>query len=310
MSFWEGYWKTLKSREVEEPVDVWIHRPLAYLLALALRPTPISPNLVTLGSILLGLVALGVGFTSLEWRFQIAALLIFCSAVFDCADGQLARMRGTSSALGRMLDGSADLVVSAAMVIVGVWQVWGKYAEPWALIIALSVSVVAAVTSSFHTTIYDHFKNIYLRFTVPGFKEGESYAAARLRYESDPPPFFAARLAWPIYLFYVRSQEDTVKRYDPYTVTEMERLPAHDTERAAIYRRHALAPMRLWRGFFGFGSLVFGVAVSVALGIPEWYMAVRLTLLNAIFYGYLRPLQREASRQALSEMQLDLGKAV
>ena len=33
MKFWEGYWKSLKPLEVEEPIDVWVHRPLAYLIA-------------------------------------------------------------------------------------------------------------------------------------------------------------------------------------------------------------------------------------------------------------------------------------
>ena len=47
--FWSGYWQSLKSLDVEEPIDLYVHRPLAYLLARALLPTPVSPNLVTLG---------------------------------------------------------------------------------------------------------------------------------------------------------------------------------------------------------------------------------------------------------------------
>ena len=54
--FWAGYWKTLKPLAVEEPVDVWIHRPLAYVLAKALYPTPVSPNLVTMISIVFGVL--------------------------------------------------------------------------------------------------------------------------------------------------------------------------------------------------------------------------------------------------------------
>ena len=45
--FWSGYWQSLKSLDVEEPIDLYVHRPLAYLLARALLPTPISPNWVT-----------------------------------------------------------------------------------------------------------------------------------------------------------------------------------------------------------------------------------------------------------------------
>jgi len=97
-------------------VDVWIHRPLAYVLAKALYPTPVSPNLVTLISILFGIAGGACFLASFPYHMLLGGLAIFTSAVFDCADGQLARMRGTSSAFGRMLDGVADLVVSVAAV--------------------------------------------------------------------------------------------------------------------------------------------------------------------------------------------------
>ena len=55
--FWSGYWQSLKSLDVEEPVDVYVHRPLAYVLAKLLLPTPVSPNLVTIASMVVGVYA-------------------------------------------------------------------------------------------------------------------------------------------------------------------------------------------------------------------------------------------------------------
>mgnify|MGYP003579830870 CR=1 FL=1 len=60
--------------------------------------------------------------------------------------------------------------------------------------------------------------------------------------------------------------------------------------------------MRLWRSFFGFGSLVFGISVSVALGLVPYYMLLRLVVLNVVFYGYLRPEQRRVTRAAFTAM--------
>jgi hypothetical protein len=60
--------------------------------------------------------------------------------------------------------------------------------------------------------------------------------------------------------------------------------------------------MRLWRSFFGFGSLVFGLAVSIGFDVTEYYLLFRLVLVNAVFYGYLRPGQRQASLRAYEEM--------
>ncbi len=305
VGFWAGYWKSLKPLDVEEPIDVWVHRPLAYLLARALLPTPVSPNLVTMISIVFG-IAGGVSlFMDFPWHMQLGGLAIFLSAIFDCADGQLARMRGTSSVFGRMLDGSADLVVSIAAVGGGIWVIWSKFHDPlWFGIVALALCVGTAVTGSFHTGMYDHYKNVFLRLTSPTFKEGEDYEAALERYQSkrETSGFFA-RITWPIYLFYVKSQADYVHKFDPHTSARLTLFPAYSDENAAVYKKHAAHLMRVWRSWFGFGSLVFGIALFSALDLLEYYMLVRLVLLNAVFYGYLRPRQRAASLAAFREIR-------
>ncbi len=302
--FWSGYRKTLKPLDVEEPVDVWIHRPLAYVLTRVLYPTPISPNAVTVISIVFGLIAGFSLFVAFPWHMQVAGLAIFLSAIFDCADGQLARMRGTSSAFGRMLDGCADLVVSVAAVGGAMWIVWSKHNHPWWVgVLALALAITTSVTSSFHTGMYDHFKNLYLRFTSPGYKECEDHVTARRRYEEgENLDWFGARLAWFIYLFYLDSQANVVRNFDPNSTARFNALPEYDPERARIYEQHMARLMRVWRTWFGFGSLVFGLAVSSALDVLDYYMLFRLAALNALFYGWLRPAHRRASRAAFAEM--------
>ncbi len=307
--FWAGYWKSLKPLAVEEPVDVWIHRPLAYVLSKVLYPTPISPNLVTMISIVFG-VAGGLAFfsTGVPHHMQIGGLCIFLSAIFDCADGQLARMRGTSSVFGRMLDGVADLVVSVAAVGGAIWVIWSKHHSPLTVgLAALALCVATAVTGSFHTGMYDHYKNVYLRLCTPKFKEGEDYETARERFGQTTDASFLTRyVAWPIYLFYTKSQGDYVRKFDPFTSPRLTLFPAYSAEVAEIYERHAGGLMRVWRGWFGFGSLVFGIALFSALDLLEVYMIARLVLMNAVFYGWLRPRQRAASRAAFAEMGAEL----
>jgi phosphatidylglycerophosphate synthase len=306
-SFWAGYWKSLKPLEVEEPIDVWVHRPLAYVLAKALFHTPVSPNLVTLISIAFG-IATGLSMViEFPGHLPVAGLCLFLSAVFDCADGQLARMRGTSSALGRMLDGVADLVVAIAAVGGSIWIIWSKHHEPtWLGFVVLGLCVTTAVTGSFHTGMYDHFKNVFLRMTSQRYTEGESYARALERYRSGQDRHsLGARLAWPVYLFYVKNQEQVVRVFDSATPTRFELLPPYDPAHAEIYRAEAGHLMRVWRNWFGFGSLVFGIAVCVALDLIEWNMMARLIGMNALFYGYMRPAQRRASAAAFQRMGID-----
>lgn len=305
--FWRGYFRSLKSLDVEEPVDLYVHRPLAYLLTRVLYPTPISPNAVTAMSIVFGLVA-GVSVVwGYPWHLQVAGLSIFLSAIFDCADGQLARLRGTSSAFGRMLDGVADFVVVVCAVGGGIyWMAYEHRQTPWLAALLVALGVATAVTGSFHTSMYDHFKNVFVGFTVPGSRDGEDLETARRRRATrGNGDSVGARVAWPIYLFYLASQEKVVRSFDPHTFWSLDRLPGYTPQRAAIYRRHALAPMRIWKSCFGFGSLVFGLAVAIAFNVFEYYMVARLLLQNALFYGYLRPLQRRASREAFEEMGVD-----
>lgn len=306
-AFLADYFRSLKSLEVEEPIDLYVHRPLAYLLTRLLYPTPVSPNTVTAMSIASGLVA-GVSLLwAYPWHLQVAGFAILLSAVFDCADGQLARLRGTSSASGRMLDGVADMVVSVCAVGGGLYWLAYKYREvPWLALLLVVLGVATAVTGSFHTSMYDHFKNVFTRMTVPGSSDGEDVETAKRRRaaERGSNPL-GARIAWPFYLFYVSSQQKVARGFDPYTFWSIGRTPEYDGARAAIYRRHAAGAMRVWRSCFGFGALVFGLAVAIAFNVLEYYVVARLLLQNLLFYAYLRPLQRRASRAAFEEMGID-----
>ncbi|QEM70158.1 CDP-diacylglycerol--serine O-phosphatidyltransferase [Geobacter sp. FeAm09] len=67
----------------------------------------ILPNLFTTGSLFAGFYSM---VASLNGNFDIAALWIFASAVFDGLDGKVARLTGTTSKFGVEYDSLADLV--------------------------------------------------------------------------------------------------------------------------------------------------------------------------------------------------------
>ncbi|HMJ56744.1 MAG TPA: CDP-alcohol phosphatidyltransferase family protein [Polyangiaceae bacterium] len=307
MSFWSGYWASLKPREVEETIDVYVHRPLAYLVARALYPLPISPDAVTGLSILAGIASAVSLLVTFPYHLQAGGLLLFISAVLDCADGQLARMRGTSSLFGRMLDGTADLITVGAVAPASLWVMWCQLTTPlWVKGTVVGVTCVAVVTTSFHTTMYDHYKNVFLRLTGP-YQEGEDYESARERRESTRgKTSLVANLAYPIYLFYLKSQRDYVKVFDPYTSARLTEFPPYDPERGELYRTMAGPVMKLWRRYFGFGMMVFSLALFDALEHPEYFVVMRMFVLNPIFYLYLRPTQRRVSREAFRQMNLVL----
>lgn len=89
----------------------WFSRPLTRLLL----GTPLTPNQVTAGNLLVGLAALGglaVGRTG--WAVA-GALLLQGYYVLDHCDGEVARARGLTSPAGFWFDRGADVVVHALL---------------------------------------------------------------------------------------------------------------------------------------------------------------------------------------------------
>jgi len=302
MGFWDTYRASLKSPEVEEPIDYWLHRPLGYVVARLSYPLPVSPDALTVGSILLGWAAGACLALDFDHHMLAGAGLLLASTTFDCADGQLARMRGTSSVFGRMLDGTADTLVLLSVVPVTVYRVWTRHHDPswlgWAVI---GLAVLTVFTSSFHTVVYDYYKNVWLRFTSDGYKEGESYAPVRARYEEQKSGLgLVRRAAFLMYLAHVGGQEDFIKKFDPHI--SLDRLPPRTPENEAIYRQYQTKPWTLNRWLFGTGSLMFGLELFSAVDQAEVFLLLRLVVLNGLFYLALRPMQRHASQAAFAAM--------
>ena len=89
-----------------------VFRPLAHPLVLLLARLRVPPPLVVLAAGVAGIAAaveLGRG------SLLAAALVLQLKTLLDNADGQLARLTGRTSALGRYLDSEVDLVVNAAL---------------------------------------------------------------------------------------------------------------------------------------------------------------------------------------------------
>jgi archaetidylinositol phosphate synthase len=102
-----------------------LFRPLAHAVVLVLAPLRVPPPVVVLasaGSGVLGAVELARG------HLIVAALLVQLKTVLDNADGQLARLTGRVTALGRYLDSLCDLLVDAALFAALGWYTGRPFA--------------------------------------------------------------------------------------------------------------------------------------------------------------------------------------
>ena len=101
--------------DTEEFIDIHFYRPIGYQWALFFNKLGVSPNSITIASIFIGIAA-GICFYFQSLAINVIGMLLLIWAnSYDSADGQLARMTGQKSALGRILDGAAgDLLTPHA----------------------------------------------------------------------------------------------------------------------------------------------------------------------------------------------------
>jgi phosphatidylglycerophosphate synthase len=143
----DAYRRTRKPRDI-----LWnrfVARPLAAALLVPLARTRVTPNQITLATLVVfaaggALLALGRGWSSLVG----GAVIIELSYVLDCVDGQLARWKGTSSPVGAHLDFLMDELKAfllVAAVAVRLWLAAGN--ARWLLEGLLGLVAVAAAVS-------------------------------------------------------------------------------------------------------------------------------------------------------------------
>ncbi len=129
-------------------VDRYVNRKISAVLTRLFIKLGISPNAITIVSMLIGL--LGAAFLaggSYQWGI-IGALLFQLSVIVDCCDGEVARLTFAESRFGQELDIIADNVVHMA-IFAGI--AWGAYMEgPWHHSpVPLALGAIAVVANGF-----------------------------------------------------------------------------------------------------------------------------------------------------------------
>lgn len=104
--------RSLKMRPAPELVNFALFRPLGFLVARSVLRAPVRPTDLVLVHTVLGLCAASLIARGAD---RLAALLLQAVTVLDNADGQLARLRGEETELGRYLDTELDAAVNLAL---------------------------------------------------------------------------------------------------------------------------------------------------------------------------------------------------
>ena len=104
-------WASLTST-ADGLVDRFFNRPLGRPLSKLLARTPVTPNQVSIVSILIGLAS---AWFFARGNFVAGALVFQLCAIIDCVDGDLARVSFRQTRLGKWLDLGGDQVVHVSV---------------------------------------------------------------------------------------------------------------------------------------------------------------------------------------------------
>ncbi len=287
----------LKSREVEDPVNIFVHRPLAYAFVAAIYRTSITPNAVTFLAMLTGIVAGAMWLVGTPGAMIAGGLLLWAAAILDGADGILARAKKMQSQFGRALDGTADMVVAIATVLPGFYHLWLKEHD----VAQLAVMVPAIALTVVHLNLYDYYKESYLRMTRPGRGgEGDDPAAVEKRIREAKDLGAVTRFAANQMLGYVQNAQRLVRLTNPQALREG-RSVVVDERTAAIYRKHNAAPMQLW-ALVSLAPHSYLLAICGMFDRLDVYLWVRLFVMNA-FFLVLLVWQRRATEKTMRELE-------
>ena len=295
----QRYEQTLKHPDTEERLDLWFYRPVGFRCALVAERWGWHPNVITVLSILFG-VACGVCCYPDDVRINMLGIVLLVVAdIGDSADGQLARLTGKFSRLGRILDGAAGdlwfiaIYVALCLRLTPQWGAW-----IWLL------AVAAGASHSVQCAMADYYRNIHL-FFVKGRRGSELDDAAAVAREYRSLSFRRD----PVYKFfmffyrnYTRQQEALTPRWQRLRIALRQRYGELPVEPSFAERfRQGSRPLMPLTNLLTFNSRAIILCASLLLGMPWLYFAVELTVGNALLLYMVGRHERLCRRMAGEE---------
>ncbi len=151
--------------ETENSLDRIFYRPLGYRIAKTIQHTGITPNAITILSIFVGAMAGILWFFPYNIGYALAGILFLVSAnILDCVDGQLARLTGIKSQVGRILDGLAGDLWFLLIYIAFAYRLNVQFFTPWDPWIYILIVAASAYSHLNQAALTDYYKTLHLFF--------------------------------------------------------------------------------------------------------------------------------------------------
>lgn len=292
MTLREEYKASLKSMDTEEHIDLFFYRPLGFLWAKLFAKLGVTPNWVTIASIILGVaggILLYYGEKPLMWLNYVGIFLIIWANTYDSADGQLARLTKQYSRIGRILDGVSGDLWFFAIYFALVFRelhfgdaMLGDYfaSHQWMI---WTMAIIAGLSHAKQAASADYYRQFHLYF-LKGKEGSELDSTWLLREEYNRVPWngnFFKKVTMLVYLGYTAQQETITPHMQALRRTLKERFG--DDVAPQQFRddfRRASLPMMKYTNMLSFNTRTIAMFISVIIQVPWLYFAFEIIVLN------------------------------
>jgi phosphatidylglycerophosphate synthase len=264
----------------------WFNRrlfhPLARRLALALVPSRITPNQLSVAG---GVCVVLAGVCYTVWGGVAGAFVGFGMHltwhVFDGADGDLARLTGKASPFGEAVDGISDYFSHIALYCMfGVVLMQGHGPAVWLLVVGAGVSRILQ-------TSHQEERRREYEFWV--------YGRSWIRNEGLQQKTRTEKWMAALVNFYLSVSDRT--RDSAGTIETLHRQAASNASALAAFRdsaRRHLCPLLGRLQMLGSNQRTIALGAAMLIGQPLWYFAYELVLLNLVLLWSIRTHARAA----------------
>ena len=289
-TFKEMLHASFKSKDTEEWLDVYFTRPIGLVFAIFWNKLGVHPNAITILSIFLG-VGAGVMFGYTDLMHNILGVLLLMFANFcDSTDGQMARLTGKKTLLGRVLDGFSGDVWFATIYFAIIFRLFNQNIPGtelhWHLLIFVLAFVAGVMCHSPQSSLADYYRQIHLLF-LKG-KEGselDNYAQQRQIYENLPKSKWFDRLFYYNYANYCKSQEKRTPKFQKMMEVVKERYGSVENMPQELKEQFIKGsrPLMKYTNILTFNVRAITLYVTCLLNCPWVYLLVEIIILSIIY---------------------------
>ena len=272
------YEASLKSIETENYIDRKFYRPIGFRIAKKLCGTDVTPNMVTIISLFVGAAAGPLFYYDNIYLALLGIFSLIVANILDCVDGQLARLSGIKSKIGRILDG---LVGDIWFILIYVFLALRLNNEfnTWLFFIP---AIISGLSHLIQANITDYYKTLHLYF-VSREKGCEFQSLDELRLQYDEMKPGTGKFLFLLYMGYTSLQEACTPKLQAFLKylrsTYGDKIPAYIQE---DYRRRSKHLMQNYIDLMTFNGRSILLFITVLIGHVWVYFLYEIVVLNII----------------------------